>query len=350
MSTRATRFSASFEVLMVFARTTSDPSDSPPDASAAIRYRGPTAPTINPMPMSLKSVARCRRRSSVTHMAHAALPETCARPDSSPPEPLLWIGAGRATYLGPSLELAPHSTSVHCVIVGVDDLFTLRVEGAADLVTRSALVPPRVVHQVISRPGSRILFCYSDVTMALGRDHASRMALRQELFWTCHREETALVRLCRGPVPDGAAIAALATGPRHRDLDPRIVRTVRRIHADVSVRRNASDLARAEHLSTSHFLRLFGSETGTSFRRYRLWARMLHVARSILEGTDFTSAAMSAGFASPSHFSDSFLRMFGLTATSLATTGANIVVDDAALSPTSTATRATPPSGFRDER
>lgn len=39
---------------------------------------------------------------------------------------------------------------------------------------------------------------------------------------------------------------------------------------------------------------------------------------------------MSAGFSSPSHFSDSFLRMFGLTATSLAMTGTNIVVDDAA--------------------
>ncbi|MFD6859401.1 helix-turn-helix transcriptional regulator [Rhodococcus sp. NPDC060090] len=283
-------------------------------------------------------------------MAHAALPETCAPPESSSQEPLLWIGAGRATYLGPSLELAPHSTSVHCVIVGVDDLFTLRVEGAADLVTRSALVPPRVVHQVISPPGSRILFCYSDVTMTLGRDHASRMALRQDLFWTDHRDEAALVRLCRGPVSDGAAIATLATGPRHSDLDPRIVRTVRRIHSDAPLRRNASDLARAEHLSTSHFSRLFGRETGTSFGRYRLWVRMLHVARSISDGNDFTSAAMSAGFASPSHFSDSFLRMFGLTATSLATTGTNIVVDDAALSPTATATRAAPPSEFRDDR
>ncbi|MEE2058226.1 helix-turn-helix transcriptional regulator [Rhodococcus artemisiae] len=155
------------------------------------------------------------------------------------------------------------------------------------------------------------------------------MALQQELFWTDHRDEAALVRLCRGPVPDGDAIATLATGPRHRDVDPRIVRTVRRIHTDVSGRRNATDLARAEHLSTSHFLRLFGRETGTSFRRYRLWVRMLHVARSFSEGTDFTSAAMSAGFASPSHFSDSFLRMFGLTATALAATGADVVLEDA---------------------
>lgn len=262
-------------------------------------------------------------------MTGTALPKTCARPEVSPPVPLLWIGPGRAAYLGPSLELAPHSTSVHCVVVGVDDPFTLRVEGSVDLVTRSALVPPRVVHQVISPPGSRILFCYSDVTMALGRDHASRMVTQREQFWTDHREEAALVRLCRAPVPDGAAITTAAAGPRRRDLDPRVVRTVRRIQADPSARCNATDLAGAEYLSTSHFLRLFGRETGTSFRRYRLWVRMLCVARPFSEGTDFTDAAMSAGFASPSHFSDSFLRMFGLTATTLAATGADVVLEDA---------------------
>ena len=165
-----------------------------------------------------------------------------------------------------------------------------------------------------------------------------------------HPAEATLVDLCRCAAPDGAAIMAVVVGSPRRHLDPRIARTLERIRTDPPSVRNAAHLALAEGLSPSYFLRLFSRETGTSFRRYRLWARMLHVARSISEGTDFTSAAMSAGFASPSHFSDSFLRMFGLTATSLATTGANIVVDDAALSPTATATRAAPPDGCRDDR
>lgn len=53
----------------------------------------------------------------------------------------------------------------------------------------------------------------------------------------------------------------------------------------------------------------------------------LGVARALSEGTDLTTASMSVGFASPSHFSDSFLRMFGLTATALTATGATISLE-----------------------
>lgn len=105
------------------------------------------------------------------------------------------------------------------------------------------------------------------------------------------------------------------------------MRTLERIRSDPSTARSAADLAGNEGLSTSYFLRLFGRETGTSFRRYRQWVRMLGVARSLSAGADITTAAMSTGFASPSHFSDTFLRMFGLTATTLIATGATLSIE-----------------------
>jgi methylphosphotriester-DNA--protein-cysteine methyltransferase len=54
---------------------------------------------------------------------------------------------------------------------------------------------------------------------------------------------------------------------------------------------------------------------------------MLHVATAVSKGADLTRAAVDAGFASPSHFSDAFRRMFGLTATTLLGGGVEIVVD-----------------------
>lgn len=96
-------------------------------------------------------------------------------------------------------------------------------------------------------------------------------------------------------------------------LDPRIEDAIAVLHGlDPHDRASAAQLSALVGLSPSRFLHLFRDHTGTSFRRYRLWLRMLRVAERVQDGTDLTGAAMDAGFASPSHFSDSFHAMFGL--------------------------------------
>ncbi|WP_405134454.1 helix-turn-helix domain-containing protein [Nocardia sp. NBC_01388] len=138
---------------------------------------------------------------------------------------------------------------------------------------RGALIPPRTTHQVIAG-GERMLFFYID------------------------------------PVA----------------MDPRIDAALKTIRSDFAANPTAAELAAAAKLSVPRFLHSFSAETGTSFRRYRLWARMAHVARAVGEGADFTTAAIEAGFASPSHFSDTFHAMFGLTASALLP-GTRVVVE-----------------------
>ncbi|GED98692.1 helix-turn-helix transcriptional regulator [Gordonia crocea] len=109
-------------------------------------------------------------------------------------------------------------------------------------------------------------------------------------------------------------------------LDPRIADTVHLLLDDPTAIPGATGLAVRAGWSRSHFLRRFSRETGTSLRGYRLWARMVVVARVIADGGDLTRAAADAGFASPSHFSDTFLRMFGLTASELLGSGAELII------------------------
>jgi len=111
-------------------------------------------------------------------------------------------------------------------------------------------------------------------------------------------------------------------------LDPRIADTVHLLLDDPTATPGARGLAARAGGSRSHFLRRFSRETGTSLRRYRLWARMVVVARVIADGGDLTRAAADAGFASPSHCSDTFLRMFGLTASELLGSGAELIIVD----------------------
>ena len=73
--------------------------------------------------------------------------------------------------------------------------------------------------------------------------------------------------------------------------------------------------------SESRFLHLFRDELGTSLRRYRLWVRLTHAGTAIAAGDNLTTAAMKAGFASPSHLADRFKTTFGLSASQLLGTG-----------------------------
>jgi AraC-like DNA-binding protein len=229
-------------------------------------------------------------------------------------------------FLGPSLRLGPHSTSVHCLVVGVDGPVAVRPQGAGEISARSVLVAPRVVHQVVVPDSARVLFCFADVSAVGARDLSARMRRHDQAFATDHRDEATLVSLAAATEPDGREVMEVAFGRRESSPDPRIARTTARLLRDPAEAAAARDLARLEGLSTSYFLRLFASQTGTSFRRYRLWARMLQVAREVAAGADLTTASIAAGFATPSHFSDAFSRMFGLSATALASSGAQLLI------------------------
>jgi AraC-like DNA-binding protein len=96
------------------------------------------------------------------------------------------------------------------------------------------------------------------------------------------------------------------------DRDHRTGRVAADIRADPCRVFRAGTAASELGLSPSHFLRLFAEETGTTFRRYQQWARLLQAAKGMLAGHDLTRCAVDAGFASLSHYTDTFRRTFGI--------------------------------------
>lgn len=242
----------------------------------------------------------------MTPVTAAALPETGY--------PTLWLWPGQAIYTGPALNLGPHSGSVACLAVGVDDVFT--VDGLA---ARTALIAPRFRHHLVAC-SARMLFCYLDTASARERACRSRMTHGTGPVRHGHTEEAELIhaagRLDTGTVPHWLNLAApMSPGT----LDRRVAAAIQHLHEQPTV--SAAKLAAEVGLSASRFLHLFREHTGTSFRRYRLWARMHRVGRTIADRGDLTTAAADAGFASPSHLSDAFHTMFGLRPSALLDTG-----------------------------
>jgi len=247
----------------------------------------------------------------MTAKATAALPQTCY--------PSVWLWPGQALYAGPSLNLAPHSGSVWCLAVGIDGPLTVATADGANRTARSVLIPPRLTHQLTCH-GAGLVSCYLEPTSERADAGRNKFDDWQEGVGVRHVDEE---RLQFTPSDDESALhwLALATPAAHRRIDPRIAAAARTIRDDPTATISSRELAAAAGLSESRFLHVFRDELGTSVRRYRLWVRLTHAGAAIAAGDNLTTAAMKAGFASPSHLADRFKQTFGLSASQLLGTG-----------------------------
>lgn len=240
--------------------------------------------------------------------------------------PAVWLWPGRAIYLGPSFELGAHSTAVHTLAFGVDEEFTIATAGSTRRV-RSVSIPARTRHRIEST--GRMVFFYLDPQSA--RSDGVRFAMRdrsaplpadhraaEELFDYLHRSSS--------PEPTEVRRIILGDDAAPVPIDPRVRCTMERLLADPGRAPSAAAAAEAARLSESRFLHLFAAEAGTSYRRYRLWARLLFVGAAVAAGRELTAAAVDAGFASASHFSDTFRSLFGLSATAVLAKGTAVTV------------------------
>jgi AraC-like DNA-binding protein len=258
---------------------------------------------------------------SVADMGAALLSMIC---DVAAP-PTLWLGPGYAGYLGPALTIDPHSTAVACLAVGIDDRFTFRAASVGEVTARSAYSPARYEHQLTPRQG-RMLFAFVEPTAMATVDYTAHMRRVIGPFGFDHRAEHRLVALCQQRSVEMPRIMGCLKLSVPRIMDPRIREAIAIIRADPAAEISAAKMAGELGLSMSYFLRLFGSQTATSFRRYKLWARMIHAAAGLAAGHDLTRCAVDAGFDSLSHFSRTFHSMFGLSPTALLSAGAQLVI------------------------
>jgi AraC-like DNA-binding protein len=244
-------------------------------------------------------------------MTAGALPQTCG----AAPPPVAWIRPGKVGYIGPDLGVDLHATSVAVLSVGLDAPFTLETAGHGATTARSAYAPARTTHRVVAREG-RILLLLIDPAGPPAVRVAAALQRYTGPYGLDHRLEGELVAAC-GHGGDLDSLRSLAGPPVRGTTDRRISRLVDDIRADPGQAFRADETASRLGLSTSHFLRLFAQHTGTTFRRYQQWARILRAVRGMVAGHDLTRCAADAGFASPSHFSDTFHRTFGLSPTAL---------------------------------
>lgn len=239
---------------------------------------------------------------------------------------LLYLWDKRTFYLSAFSEPLQLSQAAAMLLISLDDELLLHSQGTS-LYGRSILLPPGLELTVDSR-GSRVAICYLDV---FGEDFAllaPRMArqeagllhgLDEETLWISRFD--ALHRSSAGPEAIWDWLERLINPqrlvPPGFTCDPRIVRAVELIKADVSCNQSIDYLAERVGLSVPRLTQLFRQKIGIPIRRYRQWHRLFVTCVGVARGMNLTDAAVAAGFTDSAHFSHTFRSIIGMAPTTV---------------------------------
>jgi AraC-like DNA-binding protein len=253
----------------------------------------------------------------------------------------LFIGQGA----GAAQPHAHHALQLTVSLDAAQEPFVLHAAGAARRGSRFALVPADLRH-VFDGRGGRVAHVFVAPESREGRSLTQRfgshaivdlapgpqaraIAAWNEHFFSKARDDGRVIGAARDLIAHLAQAAPAATLP-----DPRVARMRAHIGRHLGGKLALADVARAVHLSPGRLRHLFVEETGTTFRAYVVWQRLLRATSAMMEGASWTDAAHAAGFADSAHLSRSFRRMFGVSPRDIVSD----VGKDSAAAPTATRT------------
>jgi AraC-like DNA-binding protein len=256
-------------------------------------------------------------------------------PEARAASPKLFVWGARTLFLGPALGLSAHRNAVAVLCAGVDAPFQIARDPqqpqAGDIACRTALIPANTLHHFSCGEGA-MAFLYVDARS----DDFSRLKESMQIAHDrvgLHLASEASYLDMLAALRDGRPwrearrdiAATLGLGVQTQE-DERIAATLQMLREHPGRPHALEKVARRVSLSPSRFLHLFKAETGVPFRRYKMWIRMGAAVRSMTAGRSLTEAALSAGFASSSHFSAAFREMFGLSPSQL--TASRLTIQD----------------------
>lgn len=179
-----------------------------------------------------------------------------------------------------------------------------------DALLRDALSSLDPAQSERDAPTFRFDHAHSDAALVLAHERlrASFLAPADALGL----EEAALALL-------GAALdcayrqrAVPVTGETARAQREKVQQTAVFLASHFHEEQSLDEIGRAVHCSAFHLARLFRQHAGLSIHQYRHQLRLREALRRVAEGeTNLTGLALSLGFSSHSHLTDSFRKAFG---------------------------------------
>ena len=216
--------------------------------------------------------------------------------------PLLCLGRGWGTYLGPVQQNRPHSHHLIQIAWSPSTAFGL---SAGDYKVRGMghVVDAGASHCMQSTEPVRLLFLDPAMPIALGWRAISGGNVCELDPVQVQQLETRLQQWIHAKVGDSND--PLSAGTREQAL-------AEWLSAKLDQPLRACDAAQVLGLSEGRFLHWFTQVHGLPFRPYVRWLRLQKALRCLAEGATLTAAAYASGFSDSAHLSRSFAASFGI--------------------------------------
>jgi AraC-like DNA-binding protein len=241
---------------------------------------------------------------------------------SGPLDALWHLDLSHTLFVGPLQYNASHQHGAPVFLAGLHGAFGLRVRNGSWLTCRTAVIPAGIPHE-LDVGGNPIAVLYVEPSAAGVHALAPLVGSSRETDGVLVGDAGEIAPM-RALYEDraslqwtGSALKELLGFTKQRERQPIDARIA---HAAEAMRERHDDLALMTALasevglSASRFQHLFTEAVGVPFRRYRAWARMRVAIGEIVSGSNFTTAAHSAGFSDQAHFAHDFRRTFGAPA------------------------------------
>lgn len=224
-------------------------------------------------------------------------------------------------YFGPLQHLESRVNGAPVLLIGLYRNFDLRVAGGPSIACRCAIVSAGTPHEVdahgavlaklfVERDSSEYWAFLQRFPLQHGRpairlDDPALIAFFTRLYEDAPDKDT-LRRELAGLLPVDPAHVTQVVAPR---LAP-VFDLIRRQGDENHGQAYAAELA---SLSASRMLHLFKTETGMTYRGYRIWKRLILAAEHLQQSDCMTRSALDAGFSDASHFSHCYKRFIGVS-------------------------------------
>lgn len=241
-----------------------------------------------------------------------------AAPDGIP-RPFWHVDEVHTFFVGPLEYNKLHQHGAPVFLAGIYSEFWLRIHGGQWHSCRTAVIPAGVLHE-LDLGGYPLAVFYiepkqggTEALVPLSGDswevdgvlmgRSGEVSVMRELW-----EDRAAARWAGLALEDLLGFSARRAS---RSRDTRIAAAIDYLRTHSDELTSVPPLAKSLGLSPSQFQRVFTREVGVPFRRYRAWNRMRVAISEIVNGSNFTTAAHTAGFSDQAHFSNDFRRTFG---------------------------------------
>jgi len=239
----------------------------------------------------------------------------------------VFVGIGRALYIGAASDTTPHLHHAIQICVALSGRIRLRPGPESRWKHHGGAVIRSHQRHQLDGSGCEVVIAYLEPESQEGRRLAVKDSRIQAIAPATVEaiRATAAAALSSEVSQKTAAclfdeiLTRLGAGPERRGaLDDRVRQVLLAVREDPTRRWRVAEMAEAAGLSSHRFREVFASRVGLSCRQYLLWTRLDSALRELARGASLTEAALAAGFADAAHLTRTFRRMVGIPPSAIA--------------------------------